>query len=192
MESISYIIEQVVDFMVSFGPVGGFILVILESILPPLPLGVIVVLNMLSFGKLFGFIMSYIATIIGCMGSFMLFRYFFKDKFVHKFKKENQEKIKKWKKRLTNIDFNALTVIIALPATPAFLLNIAAGLSDISFRKYFVASLIGKPIMLAFYAYIGIEFVDSLKDPMNFLKIIGLLLIAYIISKIIEKIVKVE
>ena len=79
-----------------------------------------------------------------------------------------------------------------MPATPAFLLNIAAGLSDISFRKYFVASLIGKPIMLAFYAYIGIEFVDSLKDPMNFLKIIGLLLVAYIISKIIEKIVKVE
>ena len=94
--------------------------------------------------------------------------------------------------KLSNIDFNTLVVIIALPITPSFLLNIAAGLSNISFRKYLIALLVGKPAMLLFYGYIAISFVDSLKDPINFIKIAVLVVGAYVISKIIEKLVKVE
>lgn len=192
MENISFFIDQVVNFMVSFGPLGGFLLVILESILPILPLGAIVGLNMLSFGNVFGFIISYSAAIMGCLGSFWLFRYVVRDRFIHWFSKKNQESIKKWMKKLTDIDFNTLVVIIALPVTPAFAVNIAAGLCDISLRKYLIALLIGKPAMLLFYGYIAVSFVDSLKDPINFLKVIGLVIGAYIVSKIIEKIVKVE
>ncbi len=78
MDKISMLIDQLVNVMVSFGPFGGFLLVLLESVLPPLPLGAIVGLNMLSFGNVFGFLISYIATIIGCIVSFYLFRYLFK------------------------------------------------------------------------------------------------------------------
>ena len=192
IENISIFINQVVEIMVSFGPLGGFLLVLLESIFPPLPLGVIVGLNMLSFGNIFGFILSYIATLAGCMGSFYLFRYLFKDKIIHWFSEKNQKSIKKWMKKLSDIDFNVLVVLFALPITPAFLVNIAGGLSDISSRKYLIAMLIGKPAMLLFYGYIAVSFVDSLKDPINFLKVGVLVLVAYIVSKIIEKIVKVE
>jgi len=192
MESISIIIEQIVNYMGAFGFLAGFLLVLLESIFPPLPLGVIVGINMLSFGKVFGFILSYIATLTGCMASFFLFRHLFKDKFMHWFSKKNQTKIKKWMKKLTDIDFNTLVVVMALPVTPAFLVNIAAGLSDISYRKYLIAMIIGKPAMLLFYGYIAVSFVESLKDPINFIKIGALVLGAYLISKIIERVVKVE
>ena len=192
IENISIFINQVVEIMVSFGPLGGFILVLFESILPPLPLGVIVGLNMLSFGNIFGFVLSYIATLAGCMGSFYLFRYLFKDKFIHWFSEKNQKSIKKWMKKLSDIDFNVLVVLFALPVTPSFLVNIAGGLSDISSRKYLIAMMVGKPAMLLFYGYIEESFVDSLKDPINFLKVGVLVLVAYIVSKIIEKIVKVE
>ena len=126
------------------------------------------------------------------MGSFYLFRYLFKDKIIHWFSEKNQKSIKKWMKKLSDIDFNVLVVLFALPVTPAFLVNIAGGLSDISSRKYLIAMLIGKPAMLLFYGYIAVSFVDSLKDPINFLKVGVLVLVAYIVSKIIEKIVKVE
>lgn len=192
MEKISLLIDQIVSYMASLGFTGGFFLVILESILPFLPLGVIVGLNMLSFGNVFGFLISYVATICGCMMSFCLFRYVIKDKFMNWFSKKHQETIKKLMKKLTKIDFNILVVLIALPVTPAFALNIAAGLCDISLRKYFIALLIGKPAMLLFYGYIAVSFVDSLKDPINFIKIGILVFLAYIISKIIEKLVKVE
>lgn len=192
MEILSTLINRLVEMLVSFGPIGGFVLILLESIFPPLPLGVIVGLNMLSFGNIFGFLLSYVATITGSMVSFYLFRYLFKDKFIHWFSNKNQIVIKKWMDKLSNIDFNVLVVLFALPITPAFAVNIAGGLSDISARKYFIAMLIGKPAMLLFYGYIAVSFVDSLKDPMNFIKVGILVLIAYIISKLVEKLVKVE
>ena len=192
MDKISMLIDQLVNVMVSFGPFGGFLLVLLESVFPFLPLGAIVGLNMLSFGNLFGFLISYIATVFGCMASFCLFRYLFRDRFIHWFSKSKQDTIKKWMDKLSNIDFNVLVVLFALPVTPAFAVNIAGGLSDISDKKYLIALMIGKPAMLLFYGYIAVSFVDSLKDPINFVKVGGLVLVAYIISKIVEKIVKVE
>ena len=192
MEEITLLVNQIVEYMGSFGFLGGFFLVLLESIFPPLPLGVIVGINVLSFGKIFGFLLSYAATIIGCMASFCLFRYLLKDKLIHLFKKQTQVKIKKWMTKLSNINFNILVVLFALPITPSFLVNIAGGLSDISFRKYFIALIVGKPAMLLFYSYIAVSFVDSLTDPIKILKVVALVLGAYIISKIIEKVVKVE
>ena len=192
MESITLLIEQIVEYMGAFGFVAGFLLVLLESILPPVPLGFVVGLNMLSFGKVFGFLISYIATLIGCMASFFLFRHLFKDKFMHWFPKGKQKTIKKWMDKLSNIDFNTLVVLFALPITPSFLVNIAGGLSDISYRKYLIAMLIGKPAMLLCYGFITVSIIESLSNPINLLIIVLLAFVAYLISKIIERIVKVE
>ena len=41
MDNVALFIDQVVNYMVSFGPLGGFVLIMLESFLPPLPLGLI-------------------------------------------------------------------------------------------------------------------------------------------------------
>lgn len=192
MEGISDLINKIVEVMVSFGPIGGFLLTILESIFPPLPLGAIVGLNMISFGKIFGFLISYVATLFGCMMSFCLFRYLFRDKYLNWFKEKNRAVINKWMEKLSDIDFNTLVVIFALPITPAFFVNIAGGLSNISSKKYLIAMMIGKPAMLLFYGYIAISFVDSLKNPVNFIKVGVLVFLAYLISKIVEKIVKVD
>ena len=192
MDKLSFYINYIVSLFESIGPVGGFLLIMLESVLPPLPLGVIVGFNMISFGKLFGFILSYVATIIGCILSFVLFRYFFKGKFINKFSKKNRDSINKWKDKLSNIKMPTLALLVALPVTPSFAVNIAAGLSDMSLRKFIISICLGKPAMLFFYGYIAVSVMESLKDPMNIVKVIVLMLVVYIISKIIEKVVKVD
>ena len=192
MESVTLIINDIVNYMVSLGPVGGFVLILLEAVLPPLPLGVIVGLNMLSFGNVFGFVLSYVAVIIGCMTSFFLFRYLVKDKYMKWFNQKNQTRIEKWMDKLSNIKFTTLVVVFALPITPAFLVNIAGGLSEISYKKYLMALIVGKPAMLLFYGYIAVSLVDSLKDPVNIIRVVLLVTITYIVSKIIERVVKVE
>ena len=48
----------------------GMSLIILESIIPMLPLAVFIAINMLVFGNIIGFILSWISTIIGCTLSF--------------------------------------------------------------------------------------------------------------------------
>ena len=192
MGDIELIINQIVNFMVSMGPIGGFVLIMFESFLPPLPLGVIVGLNMLSFGHVFGFVLSYFATITGCMLSFFFFRYLLRDKYMKWFSEKNQDRIKKWMDKLTHMKLTTLAVVFALPITPAFLVNIAGGLSNISAKKYLTALFIGKPAMLLFYGYIAVSIVDSLKNPVNIIRIVLLIVFTYAISKIIEKVVKVD
>ena len=192
MDKLSFYVDYVVSLFEQIGPVGGFFLVMFESILPPLPLGVIIGFNMISFGKVFGFVLSYVANICGCVLSFLVFRYFFKDKFLNKFSKRSRERISKWKGEFSHISIPALALLVALPITPSFAVNIAAGLSDMSLKKFIVSICIGKPAMLFFYGYIAVSIVDSLKDPMNILKVITLMVVVYIVSKLVEKVVKVE
>lgn len=192
MEKIMLVIDKIVLFLDSFGIIGGFLLVVLESIIPILPLGVIIGVNVLAYGSLFGFVLSYIATICGCMLSFYLFRKYIKNRFEKLFKNKKKSYVIKLMERVSNIDFNALTIILAMPFTPSFLINIAAGLSSIKVKKYFIALLIGKISIIFFWGYVGTSILESFTDIMVLSKLIIIILIAYIISKIVEVIFKVE
>ena len=193
MKSITVLIDQIVSILASCGLAGGFVLIILESIFPILSLGVFIGLNMLAFGNVPGILISYVATICGCMMSFCLFKYVIKDKFRKLFKKKKTlKKIDEWLDKLSNIKFTTLTVIIAFPPTPAFLVNIAAGISGYDLKKYLIALIIGKPAMIIFYGYIAVSFVDSLKDPTKFIYVILLIFATYVFSKILEKVGKLE
>ena len=59
----------------------GMSVIILESMIPILPLALFIALNMLLFGYLQGFIMSWMATCIGCFISFTIVRYGLKKPF---------------------------------------------------------------------------------------------------------------
>ena len=192
MERVAEIINTVVLFLQGLGIVGGFFLVLLESIIPALPLSVFIAFNIMAFGNITGLIISYVATIVGCVLSFLLFRYVIKDKVRKLLSAKSKKKVDSLMKKISNIDFNLLVVIIAIPFTPAFLVNIAAGLSDIKIRKFIISILIGKIAMIYFWGYIGANLIESLKNPIILIKILVIILIAYVISKILEKVIKVE
>lgn len=192
MDKIMLFIDKIVLFLDSFGFVGGFFLVLLESIIPILPLGVIIGLNILAYGKILGFILSYIATICGCMLSFFFFRKQIKRHFEKILKIKKRKYTLKLMKRMSNIDFNALVIILAMPFTPSFFINIAGGLSNIKVKKYLIALLIGKISIVFFWGYVGSSILESFTDIMVLTKLILIVFISYIISKIIEIIFKVE
>ena len=191
-ELVDSFVTNVTTWLVSFGPIAGVILILLESVLPMLPLSVFITLNMVSYGKFLGFIISWLATVAGCMSSFFLFRYFFQKKLYRFINKKDSEQLKKIMKAISTINFSNLVVLIALPFTPAFLVNIAGGVSKIKVKKFFLAILIGKIIMVYFWGYIGTSLLESLTDIMVLIKVVALLLGAFIVSKIIEKKLKVR
>lgn len=191
-ELVDSFVTNVTTWLVSFGPIAGVILILLESVLPMLPLSVFITLNMVSYGKFLGFIISWLATVTGCMSSFFLFRYFFQKKLYRFINKKDSEQLKKIMKAISTINFSNLVVLIALPFTPAFLVNIAGGVSKIKVKKFFLAILIGKIIMVYFWGYIGTSLLESLTDIMVLIKVVALLLGAFIVSKIIEKKLKVR
>ena len=192
LDKLQIYLQIIVDYLLQVGLVGGFLLIVLESIIPALPLSVFIVLNIITFGKILGYVISYFGTIVGCMLSFITFRYILKNYLYKIFKEKTRIKIEDLMKKMTNIDFNTLVVIIAIPFTPAFLVNIAAGLSNIPIKKYIFALLIGKPFMIYFWGYIGANLLESLKNPIILVKIIVIVLLAYLISKVVEKIINVE
>lgn len=192
LDKLQIYLQIIVDYLLQVGLVGGFLLIVLESIIPALPLSVFIGLNIITFGKILGYVISYFGTIVGCMLSFITFRYILKNYLYKIFKEKTRIKIEDLMKKMTNIDFNTLVVIIAIPFTPAFLVNIAAGLSNIPIKKYIFALLIGKPFMIYFWGYIGANLLESLKDSIILVKIIVIVLLAYLISKVVEKIINVE
>ena len=191
MEYIDMLVQNSISTLSFLGPIAGIILILVESILPVLPLSVFITLNIITFGNTFGFLISWLATITGCTLSFFLFRYF-RDKLYKFLGKKKQENVQKWLKSLSKIPFTSLTIIMAIPFTPAFFINIAAGLSKMRYKKFFASLLIGKMIMIYFWGYIGTSLLDSLTDVTVLVRIIVLLLITYGLSKIIEKKFKVK
>ena len=187
MEYITDVIDLIVKYLQLLGITGGFILIFLESIFPVLPLGLFIGFNVLAYGSVMGFIISYIATIAGCIVSFLLFRYVFKKAFYKLFKGRKLSEILKWVDKISNMKITTLTVILAMPFTPAFFINIAAGLTDIKFSKFIFSLLISKISVIYFWGYIGTSLIESVLNPVILIKITLAMVLAYIFSKIIQK-----
>lgn len=191
-EIVDTFVTNATEIIMGIGPIAGILLIILESILPMLPLSVFITLNMVSFGPLFGFLISWISTIIGCMLSFTLFRHFFQKKLYRFIKKKEQDKFAQVMKTISNINFSNLVILIAIPFSPAFFINIAAGVSKVKTEKFFMAVIIGKMVMVYFWGYIGTTLLESLTDITVLFKIAGLLVGAFFLSKIVERKLKVK
>jgi len=185
----NYIIN-LINSSVTFGPIFACLLIFLESIIPVLPLFVFITIIFVAYGYGFGFIISYILTCMGCFFSFFLWR-----KLLRKFFQKRIKSIKNLEMIMSKIDTSKLqhlALIMAIPFTPAFLINIAAGLSNINFKKFFVATLIGKISLIAFWGFIGTSLLESLKNPKIIVIIIFMLLGAYLLSRIVNYKLKIK
>lgn len=187
------VLNNIVDYLTSLLQQGGFIcgvlLILLESVIPALPLGVFVALNINAFGLIIGIIISWLSTCLGCYLSFLLFSFISKRFIKERFK---NPKLKKVIKRMKTIDFSNLVVIIALPFTPAFLVNIAAGIVRISKRKFLLALFIGKIFMVSFWGCVGKSLLESITDIKTIIIISLFILVAYFISKWLNQRMKIE
>ncbi len=190
-DAIDTFIDTALQGMGIWGPIIGCFFIVIESMVPVLPLFVFITLNFLAFGNILGFVISWIFTCIGCSISFLLFRKKVQTWLYKRLKKEgviSEHTID----IITNLKFEQLTTIIAIPFTPAFLVNIAAGLSKMSYKKFLGALLIGKAFLVYFWGFIGVSLIESIKNPEYLIRVLILLAIAYIISKIVSKKFKIE
>ena len=178
------LINNLTSFIGQFGVFSGFLLVFLESMIPILPLSVFVAINIFTYGTLVGFFVSYIGSVCGCICAYLLCRKF-NDFFEKKYK--GNKKVKKLKKKIRDLSLPVLVILSAIPFTPAFAINIAAGLTSYDFKKFLIAVIIGKIPMIYFWAFIGASLKESLTDPVILIKIAVMLIITYLVSKVINK-----
>ena len=192
MDLINTIVEYSTEVISNGGILFGMLLIMIESFIPVLPLSVFIALNTHTFGLLPGIVMSWVSTCIGCYISYLIF-YYVSNNIIYKYlSKKTRNKIDKDVDKFQNISLANLTVIITLPFTPAFLINILAGVSGMSKKKYIVALLIGKIFMVSFWGYIGKSFVESMTDISAIIVMSIMIIIAYALSKLIGKNANIE
>ena len=192
MDLINTIVEYSTEVISNGGILFGMLLIMVESFIPVLPLSVFIALNTHTFGLLPGILMSWVSTCIGCYISYLIF-YYVSNNIIYKYlSKKTRNKIDKAVDKFQNISLANLTVIITLPFIPAFLINILAGVSGMSKKKYIVAVVIGKIFMVSFWGYIGKSFVESMTDISAIIVMSIMIIIAYALSKLIGKNANIE
>jgi len=187
---IDSFVQLITSYLQQFGILFGILLIISESIIPVLPLGVFIAFNMMAFGSIKGFLLSWIATCTGCYLSYFFFSKCFSKMLLKNTK--NREKLDKVVKKMQNMDFSRLVLIVALPFTPAFLVNIACGLVRVNLKKFMTAILIGKLSIVYFWGFVGKSMLESISDLTTIVVLCLLLFVSYLISKMVSKKLEIE
>lgn len=189
-EAIDSIITNLLGVLGSAGAILGCVFILFESIIPILPLSVFITLNFMAFGNIIGFIISWVFTVLGCILSYWLFKNGVSERLYNKFKSSSN--LTKIMDAVTNLSFTNLVILIAIPFTPAFLINIAAGICRIDTKKYIYALMIGKVSLVYFWGFVGVSLIESLKNPMILIKVVIAVTIMYVISLIFSKKVNIK
>ena len=189
-ELINTFVNNGVSYLQTYGIWLGCFVVLLEAIIPILPLGIFIAFNMIAFGSVVGFSISWISSIIGCLCSYLFFYKIGGKRLEEKI--EKHKKVTRVKEAIKNISFTYLALIIALPFTPAFLINVACGLSKVKFKKYIFAIMLGKISIVYFWGFISKSLLQSITDIRTIISVAILLVITYILSKAINKKLNIE
>ena len=169
----------------AFGILAPIFLAMLESLIPALPLVLIVILNVNIYGLGVGFLTSYAGTMLGATIMFLFYRtisfYGLHEK-LHKFK--SIDKMINWVNRQ---NMAVIIVLSMLPSTPSSFMNLAFGLAQYSKRKYLISIAIGKVVMIGLFAIYGQVFQAKENQIWIYLGSALLFLGTYLISRIINK-----
>lgn len=190
LEALNELINNLLNLLGSWGALLGCVFILFESIIPMLPLSLFITLNFMTFGNIIGFIISWIFTVLGCMMSYYLFKSAVSEKRLSKFKENNT--LKKVINVIENMNFTSLVNLIAIPFTPAFAINIAAGICRVPKRKFLLALMLGKISLVYFWGFVGVGLIESLKNPSKLIGVVILIVIVYIISYILSKKLKIK
>ena len=151
------------NLLLRLGPAGPIIFILLQIVqvvIPIIPGGISNLIGVLVFGPLMGFIYNYIGIVIGSIINFFLAR-FYGQSFVRAFVKEKTyNKYIGWLNQDKKFDI-FFTLAIFSPIAPDDFLCMLAGLTNMSFRKFLIIILVGKPPTLFIYTFF-------LKEAMEF------------------------
>ncbi|EWG12516.1 TVP38/TMEM64 family protein [Cytobacillus firmus] len=182
-----FTLENVMDLIReyrSFGPLPGILLPMLEAFLPFLPLFLFVMANASAFGLWLGFLYSWVGAVAGALIVFLLVRKYGQKRILRFLKNHKQvQKLMKW---VEKHGFGPLFILLCFPFTPSAVVNIVAGLSNISIAQYMLAVLTGKIVMIFTISFVGYDIRSLITQPIRTAIVALVIFILWYVGKIIE------
>lgn len=178
-------IEQLFEQFEQFGILFGFLLVFIEAFLPVLPLFVIVILTINSYGVVVGFLVSYSASVLGSYMVFLTVRHIFRapaQKYI-----EKHERLNKMLKFIDDKGFSFLFILLCLPFTPSSVVNVITALSNVRRDVYLYILLASKFIMILSMTLVGYDIASFFDSPVKLIFSIAFLVVLYALSKWYQK-----
>lgn len=146
-------LTQAIQIHPLVGPLVFILFRALAIIIPPIPGIIFDAISMASFGWIFGAIYAVIGIVSGAMITFWIGRYFRKP-LISKFIAIS--KLNKWEEQLTDTKEFWSLVILRFVANPLFdYIGYISGLTNISWVKFFITTLIGTTPQVVLIYYFG-------------------------------------
>ena len=175
-------INNVKDIYSSLGVLAAIGLPYVETIVPIVPLFLMLSFNILSYGLLLGFAFTYIGTTAAALTIFLFLRFF-----SSKVEKKRNEKVQKYLNWIENTHPVLHILSMMIPLSPAYLINYSMGLSNVSFSRYLVVTLVSRFLMLIFCLPFGMTLITLYESgelggvQVAWLLIFGIIVIAGIV-----------
>ena len=178
-------VEHLTEQYKQLGPLVGILFPMIEAFLPFLPLVVFVVANASAFGLGFGFLLSWLGTVLGSYLVFLL---------VHRFGRHPKmqrivggERVQSLIRWVDMRGLSPLFVLLCLPFTPSVIVNVVAGLSNIRKKYYLIVLAAGKFVMIFSMSFIGHDLRALLTSPLKMVLALLAIIILWAIGKFAER-----
>ncbi|MDI9469901.1 MAG: TVP38/TMEM64 family protein [Bacillota bacterium] len=135
-----------------WGPVAFVLLQIVQVVVPMIPGGITLGAGVLLFGPWLGWVYNYIGICLGSFAIFALMRTFGKPLALRLIGEKTISRYSGWlndEKRFGRL----FALAIFFPFAPDDALCYLAGLSNMSWRRYSLIILLGKPLSIALYSF---------------------------------------
>ncbi|MGN8845300.1 TVP38/TMEM64 family protein [Niallia sp. HCP3S3_B10] len=131
-------VTSVFNDNISYALIVSLFIMIIQNSFTVIPLILVITLNFYSFGFFYGFLWSWLSSVVAAVLIFLATRFWFQD-FVHR-------KVKNHQDMLDKIEHKGMRYVIygrVFPFFPTSILNIIAGVSTISLRPFTIGTAIG-------------------------------------------------
>ncbi|CEK30656.1 DedA family protein [[Clostridium] sordellii] len=148
-------VDMLKKYILSFGmwaPTVSFILMILQSVIAPIPAFIITFANAGLFGWINGAILSWTSSMVGATLCFYIARFLGRDVVIKLTSNEGLNKVDKFFGKYGNY---AVLIARLLPFISFDIVSYAAGLTSMKFSAFFIATGIGQLPATIIYSYIG-------------------------------------
>ncbi|MCL6459008.1 MAG: TVP38/TMEM64 family protein [Gorillibacterium sp.] len=169
----------------SLGPLPGIALTFLKSFIPPLPTIVLVGLNAAAYGLWLGFLYSWLGLVSGCLTTFLIVRKVAGHRYFARW--ERNPAVLKGMVWIRRNAFSYVFILSLFPVGPFVVINLAAALARMRLRSFAIALFFGKAIMVFAVSYIGNDFEQFTRHPINILYVVLLVGASLWVSKKVER-----
>lgn len=177
-------IQQTLESYSQYGPLPGLLLPFIEAFLPFLPLIVIIAANANIYGLGIGFLLSWCGVTAGATCVFWISRTLgknVKDRLEKKYPKS--QRFFKW---IEQKGFTPLFLLACFPFTPSVVITLISGLSKVPFHTFFLATLLGKAVMIFCISLLSFDIANFVQEPWRILVSVITVVLMWLGGKKIE------